>query len=319
MYKKKISINKYYLSYLFLSLALYILIYRNTIGLGSLSLDDDYYGLLRGFPSDIGEYLSIFSQSTFDGYHRNIGPTALLYIFNLNLFLIFIIQFIIYQIFIYKLFKINKSLLFLALCLLPMLSLSTLFPNKELYTILFYASLILFSTYKKFIYIITSIIFIFFARPELIVILVLFIVINNNKYIFKYIFLFLILLISIFYEDFYRMDDYRLVLERGVSLENSIALLLDNLSREYSIYFLIFPLKIVASIIDGNFFNIIIFLLLLIYALKKFKINSIYILLVLTLLYGTIVSFPHFRYLLPTYIVLFHIAGLEMNSIKFPD
>lgn len=314
-----ISFNKNYLIYLSLSIIFYCFLYDYSIGSGVLTIDNDYYGILRGFPSDTNTYLSVAINESFDTYHRNIGPGFVLYIFDQNLFLIFFTQFIFYQFFIYKLYKINKSSLFLFFSFLPILTLSTLFPNKDLYTILFYACLILYSVDRKNLWIIVAIILTFFSRPELIAFLVLFIILSIKKKYFYYVILILIFLISIIYQDIYRMDEYRLVLERGVSLENSIALLIDNLSRDYYIYFIIWPLKILASIIDGNFFNIALFSSLLLVAFKNYKINENYILLILALLYGTITSFPHFRYILPIYIILFHIIGLSMNSSKISE
>ncbi len=313
---KNISFNKNYSIYLFISIIIYIICFEYSIDSGNFSLSNDYYGILRGFPADTGVYLSLSMIETFDAYHRNIGPTLVLYLFNENLFSIFIIQFMIYQLFIYKLYKINKSVLFLMLSLLPILSLTTLFPNKELYTIYVYASLILYLTNKKIIWILLAIIIAFFARYELIYFIILFIIFLIFKKYFNYILIILFLSISFYYKDVSRMDEYRLVLESGVNHENSIALFIDNLCRDYYMYFIMWPFKIMNSIIDGGYFNLITFSLLLLIVFKNYSNKSINILFILALLYGTIVSFPHFRYILPTYIIMFHIVGLHINSKK---
>ena len=296
--------KKYYVAYVALSSLLCLYLYFETIGRGKFSIDYDFFGILRGFPSDTDVYLQVADENTTE-YHRNLGPGLVIRFFNHNYFFIFVCQFLIFQYLIYRLYKINKSKIFLILLSLPILSISSIFPNKEFYTIICLCMLIIFCINKRFSWLLLSIIPAIISRPEMAFFVIIFTVLLISKKYFSFIFLIILAALSIFYKNIYRMDDYRFVLERGVKSTESIALLIDDFSRNHLPYIFLLPFKILASIADGGSVNIILFSALLFIQIFINKNKSVLMLLLIFLLFSTLPSFPHFRYMLPSYIILF--------------
>ncbi|QWC95531.1 hypothetical protein G6733_01810 [Polynucleobacter paneuropaeus] len=307
--------KKYYITYLVLSAIICLYLFFETIGRGNFSIDNDFFGIFKGFPSDADVYLRVADEITTE-YHRNLGPGLVIRFFDHNYFLIFICQFSIFQYLIYRIYKINNSKLFLLLSSLPILSISTIFPNKEFYTIICLCMLIIFCINKHITWLLLSVIPAIISRPEMAFFVFIFAALYISRKYFIYIFFIIIAGISLLYENIYRMDDYRFVLERGVISTESIALLLDDFSRNYYSYIFIFPFKILASIFDGGWINIVMFNILLFIVIYKGRNKSVIILLVFYLLYSTLPSFPHFRYILPSYIILFFLACNNKTTVN---
>lgn len=300
--------RKHFFIYSMFSFFICFYFYCETIGAGKFSIQDDYFGLFRSFPSDADIYLKVADEKIVT-YHRNLGPGLIIKLFKHNYFIIFLCQFLLFQYLIYEIYLINKSKIFLTLVSLPLLQISVIFPNKEFYTIACLCMIIIFSKNKRLIWLILSIFLALISRPEFVFFIFTYILLYIFRKYFLFIYFLILLIISIFYENIYRIDDYRNVLERAVTNSGSISLLLDDIARNYYAYVLVFPFKVLATIYDGGIVNILIFFTSLIVAFFKINNKSLLILLLLFLFYATIPSFPHFRYLLPLYILLFYIIS----------
>jgi hypothetical protein len=304
-----------FLFYIILSFIYCLTIYLFTIYNNVFSISNDFYGLFRGFPADAEYYLN---QAVFEieEYNRNVGPILILKFFNSNYLIIFIAQFIIYQLLVMKLYFLNNIKSKTIYLSIPLLSISTIFVNKEIYTIYSMLSLVIFCITKRNIWVLIAFLTGFFSRPEFILLLVLFCFIYKFKKYYKIIFIIIFILVTLFYSDFNRMDEYRSVLERGQKGTLSISLITDNFIRNYYSYIIMFPLKIILAIYDGGIFNIITFsFLLVIYFLKR-RFVCINIILLLMLIYGTFASFPHFRYIYPVYALLLFGSDLKIKNVK---
>jgi hypothetical protein len=296
--------------YFLLSALFCFSIFFNTINENVFSISNDFYGLLRGFPSDSDTYLRVANEDLI-AYHRNFGPAFIIWAFEFNYLLIFIVQFTLFQWLIYKIYSHVNRDIFLVLMSIPFISISTIFPNKELYAIYSFMYLVLFIIEKKYLWIIFSLIMSLLSRPELFFLIIVFYFFNLMKSKSIILIIIMLLFISIGYQSLPRMNEYRLVLEVTSNQSTSIALMLDNLIVNYYLYWLLFPFKIIASIMDGGIFNILIFTSLLIHAFSRSRNSSFHLIIFLGLIYGSIVSFPHFRYISTLYIFLITLSSLD--------
>ena len=308
--KITIKTYKFYFTLnLIFSLIVYSLIYYKYIEHDIFFLSDYPFGLMRSFPSDFDTYSLVATTDDFKSYHRNYGPGIILYLFYNHLFICFLIHFFILYYIYFKFYQINKSILFLIFCQLPFLTLEILLPNKEIYSIYFIGFFLLSKIYNKKKYLLLSIIFSILSRPELLLFLIMIelaLCLKINKYLFS---IFIIIAISFFYNDFPRRTDWNDILQ--INNNNSILVYIENIISTYHLFFILFPIKILANVYDGKIINIIFFSSLLFYMFLS-KVPKLYLFFTFNfIIFAIIPSFPHFRYLIPLYLVLFQIFTLK--------
>lgn len=298
-------VNSGFFLYLIFSISLYSYIFMETLKMGIYTFDD-LIGWGRLFPTDI-----IFYNNTIMDFNLWDRNTLVLWVINsADIVWIYSISFMIMQVIFFKIYKfINGNNLFLVLIILLNLNLFSVYPNKDFYSIISIGFFVVYIYNENRFYLWLSMFTAFISRPEMLLIMY-FCALTMNFKCKKYIFLSILITISFFYADLPGYESYEAVLINGRS-ENSfnIAELINNLSKDYYLYWLIFPFKLILTLRDAGFYYFMIVLLLIINSLQykiyfDEKVEKLIYLLSIFMLYSTYPSFIHFRYVSPGLLVL---------------
>lgn len=305
----------HFLCYLILAFLTCYLMYADFVASDLRAIPYDPFGLFRAFPTDSQTYYNFAAGIEQGDFYRNRAIVGLIRIFNFNFIAIFLFQFLMFAVLVFFLLK-NKLItpLFLYLSI-PLLTISAIFPNKDFYTICSLISLVLWNHKRQWGWLCLALVFASVARLELLFVVLFFFAVVHFRFNHKLAIVSILLVISMFYEGLYRVEDYRFVLESGLDCcDFSGAKFLDDLARLYNIYIVVFPFKVIAAIKDGGAVALMVFLPLLILAFMVPKRTALKFLLILFLLYSTFPAFPHFRYIIPAYIVIFALLSHATSS-----
>ena len=268
------------------------------------------YGLFYLLPADVGFFISAAENIRENLYYRNL-PLLLLINTITNIPILFYFGFSIYILLSYAAY-VNKCVnyFYLILVATPNALVAMVFPSKEMFIILSFMSVVIYSDKGLKKYLVFAMVFAIFSRIEFIFILFVYIFLHKQKKsMYSTIFMLIVLLsLTLFYGNVFRGDEYREVFLRGLTNNESIPYIIDLLARDYFLYPVILPIKLIASISDGGVFNQLFFPLMFFLALAR-GINSRELIFILIyIIYATYPSFPHFRYLAPLYFYFFYLA-----------
>jgi len=269
------------------------------------------------------------------GITRNLyGPTFVSWVFDNDLFKIFIFYFISFVFSIYSLvhhLRDKKLLFFILLLYYPVMVGSLYGANKEITT---YISLIFMLTYiismeKKFLFM--AFLFAIISRIELLVVYVLYMFISRFQRKYRIIFIMLLLFsMSVILAVTNIIDINRLNALIQASSSGGTSLIFANLDK-MGLYFLTFPVKAILNMYSGvkagftlsqiltlfGFLSNIFFIILTLMAIKKknlFIENNVFLLMLLYLILFSAGYFIHHRYVAPIYALWLYMAFFKQTK-----
>ena len=300
-------VNSGFFLYLIFSISVYSYIYMETVNIGIYSFDY-FIGWGRLFPADIGFYSE--SPVNIDNWNRN---TLVLWIINsIDSTQLFCSTFIIMQAMIYNIYRlIYKNKLFLIFIIILNLNIFSLYPNKEYYSIISIGFFIIYIYNTCKLNLLLSLAAAAIARPEMTLLIIFSTLTINYKYK-KYIFIILLIFISIFYKNLPGFENYEIVMIVGDNKNIGLAYFFNELSKDYSIYFILFPLKILMAIWESGIYYSLLLIWFTLYILKNYHddevLKKLIYFMFLFLLYASYPAFIHFRYISPAILALLVIA-----------
>jgi hypothetical protein len=185
--------------------------------------------------------------------------------------------------------------------------------NKEILIIISLLFVVVYVHSRRTKHIIAAIAIALFSKPEFLVLIMFFLWSRKFRSGWRpFIFLAMITIISFFYSDLPNMDSYANVLFIGQTAESiGISVLLHELAAQYHLYFSVIVPRLLLTIYSGGVLYASLFMLALIAVILKNKLqlsDDVVFLLCLFLIMVSIVPFPHYRYILPTYPLLLILA-----------
>ena len=193
--------------------------------------------------------------------------------------------------------------------------------NKEFFIIISLLFIGIYFYSKAAKHIIFSIIIAFFSKPEfLLLVITYFLSLKLSVNLRKYIIIAFIICISLLYNYIPNMENYTTVLLRGQTVDSlGFTILLHQLSVDYFLYFSVIAPRILINIYSAGFLYSSIYIILLLFIILRIKLtlsNDLLYFLSLFYIMVTVVPFPHFRYILPTYALLLFIAMRTKNYYR---
>ncbi len=241
-----------------------------------------------------------------------IGPVSLIKLFGGNFDLIFLFNVVLFCLALRILYRYARvrvlkfSVLFLAN---PLLMVQFFSVNKEILitiALLFIVGYIYSGMVRHLIIAITLAAF---SKPAFLVLVIFFLVARRLRARRRpFILLTIVVLISLFYSDVPGMEAFSHVLLRGqTSASLGITVLLQKLAMQYYSYAGILVPRLLLVVYAGGALNAVFFLSVVLIAILKRRLRLVddaVFLLYLFLIMVSVIPFPHFRYILPTYPLL---------------
>ena len=245
-----------------------------------------------------------------------MGPVSLIKLLDANFDLAFLFNFVLFCFVLRELYRyaVVRVLPFTVLFLANLSMMGQFFTiNKEIYIIISLLFVIIYVHSSRTKHLIWAIVTAVFSKPEFLVLIIFFLV--SRRLLIKrrpFILIALIVVTSLFYSGLPNMDSYTNTLLIGQTAESlGISVLLHELADQYYLYFIVILPRLLLTIISGGALYATFFMLAFIAVILKKKLqlaDDLVFLLCLFLIMVSIVPFPHYRYILPTYPLLLILA-----------
>lgn len=241
-----------------------------------------------------------------------IGPVSLIKLLDLNFDLALLLNVLLFCFVLRGLYRYaDVRVLPFAVLFLANPSIMGLFfaINKEILIIISLLFVVIYVYSERTKHIIAAIAIAAFSKPEFLVLIIFFLGLRRFRSGSRlFILLALITMISLFYSDLPNMDAYTNTLLIGQTAESlGITVLLHELAAQYYLYFIVVVPRLLLAIYSGGVLYASIFILALMPVILKNKLqlaDDVVFLLFLFFIMVSIVPFPHYRYILPTYPLL---------------
>lgn len=245
-----------------------------------------------------------------------IGPVSLIKLLHLNFDLAVLLIVILFCFVLRELYRfagvrvLPFSVLFLAN---PQMMGLFFTINKEILIIFSLLFVVIYVHSGRTKHVIAAIAIAVFSKPEFLVLIMFFLGSRRLRSESRpFIMLAMITMISLFYSDLPNMDSYTNILLIGQTAESlGITVLLHELAAQHYFYFIVVLPRLLLTIYSAGVLYASIFILALMPVILKKKLHladDVVFLLCLFLIMVSVVPFPHFRYLLPTYPLLLILA-----------
>jgi len=245
-----------------------------------------------------------------------IGPVSLIKLLDLNFDLAILLNVILFYFVLRGIYRYAgvRALPFAVLFLANPSMMGLFFAiNKEILIIISLLFVVIYVYSGRTKHIIAAIAIAVFSKPEFLVLIMAFLCARRLQSGGRlFILLAMIGMISLFYSDLPNMDSYTNILLIGQTVESlGITVLLHELATQYHLFFVVIVPRLLLTIYSGGFLYASIFILAAMPVILKKKLqlaDDVVFLLCLFLIMVSIVPFPHYRYILPTYPLLLIIA-----------
>ena len=252
-----------------------------------------------------------------------IGPVSLIKLMDLNFDLPVLLNVLLFYFVLRELYRyagvrvLPFAVLFLAN---PSMTGQFFAINKEILIIISLLFVVVYVHSGRTKHIIVAIAVAVFSKPEFLVLIMFFLGSRRLRPGRRpFILLAMITMISLFYSDLPNMDSHVNVLLIGQTAESlGITVLLQELAAQYYLYFIVVVPRLLLTIYSGGVLYASIFILALMPVILKKKLqlaDDVVFLLCLFLIMVSIVPFPHYRYILPTYPLLLFLVLRPKKAI----
>ncbi len=245
-----------------------------------------------------------------------IGPVSLIKLLDLNFNLAILLNVLLFSFVLRELYRyVGVRVLPFAVLFLANPSMMGQFfaINKEILIIISLLFVVVYVHSGKTKHIIAAIAVAVFSKLEFLVLIILFLGSRRLRLGSRpFILLAIITMISFFYSDLPNMDSYTNTLLIGQTADSlGITVLLHELAAQYYLFVVVVVPRLLLTIYSGGVLYASIFILAVIPVFLKKKLqlaDDVVFLLYLYLIMVSIVPFPHYRYILPTYPLLLILA-----------